>query len=255
MIPARRSLSLSARAAGFALALLASTASANPDGRIVDRSRTGCGTTTTCHGATPGATATITGPLTVMPGARSTYTLAINSTLAAFVGGGCDITAPGASVAVNPMQQGTRINGVDLVHNLRLARAPGGPLTILFDVVAPAAPGTFTVYAAGNATNGSLRTGDAWALASLAVTVAGDPVDGGAPVDAAPPADTGAATDAAPLDDLPEPTGDTLVARDPALSEAYGKCSVTPARSHGASGLGALGALAALAFTLRARRR
>ena len=249
MIPARRSLSLSARAAGFALALLASTASANPDGRIVDRSRTGCGTTTTCHGATPGATASLTGPLTVMPGARSTYTLAINSTLAGFVGGGCDITAPGASVAVNPMQQGTRINGVDLVHNLRLARAPGGPLTILFDVVAPAAPGTFTVYAAGNATNGSLREGDAWTLASLAVTVAGAPVDGGAPVDA------GAATDAAPLDDLPEPTGDTLVARDPALSEAYGKCSVTPARSHGASGLGALGALAALALTLRARRR
>ncbi len=175
MTSVRPTLSLAASSAGLAFALLATTALANPDGRIVGRSQTGCGTATTCHGATPGATASLMGPATVMPGARSTYTLTLNSTLAGFVGGGCDITAPGASIAVNAMQQGTRINGVDLVQNLRLARAAGGPLTILFDVVAPAAPGAFTVYATGNATNGSLRTGDAWALATLAVTVAGDP--------------------------------------------------------------------------------
>lgn len=248
MISVRPRLSLTAAAAGLAWALSAATALANPDGRIVDRSRTGCGTATTCHGVNPGATASLTGPLTAMPGARGTYSLAINSSLAGFVGGGCDITAPGASIAVNAAQQGTRINGVDLVQNMRLARAAGGPLTIRFDVVAPSAPGTFTIYAAGNATNGALSAGDAWALASLTVTVAGEPVDGGVTPDAATP------TDAAPVDDLPEPTGDTLVERDPALSEAYGRCSASPSRATG-SGAWAFASLAAFALALRARRR
>lgn len=259
-----------ALAAGLAWATLSPQAAANPDGRIIGRSRTGCGTATTCHLVAPGATAAIAGPMRVGPGVRSSYTLTINSTLATFRQGGCDISVSSGSLAPNAMQTGTRVNGVDLVHNLGLARAAGGPLTIRFDVVAPATPGSYTIYAAGNATDGTRSAGDAWALASLAVTVASD--DGGVtpdvpvadvPVADVPVADVPAAdvpvtdapppTDASVGEDAPPWTADTILPFDPARSEAYGRCSARPGGSS-ASGVWAF-ALLALAAALRGRRR
>lgn len=264
-------------AMGLAAASLSRGADANPDGRIVGRSRTGCGTATTCHLRATGATAEIAGPMRVAPGARSSYTLTINSTLPTFRQGGCDISVSSGSLAVNAMQSGTRVNGLDLVHNLGLARAPGGPLTIRFDVVAPATPGSYTIYAAGNATNGTMSSGDAWALATLAVSVGtGDagtptdappsdvpasdapasdvpasdvpPVDAATPDDAAAPDDVGEKTDAVPW------TADTLLPFDPARSEAYGRCSATPLRASN-GGAWSIALLVGVAALVRGRRR
>lgn len=256
---------LMALTAGLAWATLSPQAEANPDGRIIGRSRTGCGTATTCHLVAPGATAAIAGPMLVAPGVRSSYTLTINSSLATFRQGGCDISVTSGSLAPNAMQSGTRINGVDLVHNLGLARAAGGPLTIRFDVVAPTSPGSYTIYAAGNATNGSLSSGDAWALASLAVTVASG--DGGTtpdvpvtdvpvadvPVADVPTVDATTPTDASVGEDALPWTADTLLPFDPARSEAYGRCSARPGENRG-SGVWAF-ALLGLAAMLRGRRR
>lgn len=259
--------------AGAALASFGLTAEANPDGRITGRSRTGCGTATTCHLNAAGASASIAGPMTVTPGARSSYTLTINSTLPTFRQGGCDISVSIGSLAVNAMQTGTRINGVDLVHNMGLARTAGGPLTIRFDVVAPAGAGSYTIYAAGNATNGSLASGDAWALASLAVTVSsGDAGTPDVPVSDVPVSDVpradvpvtdvpvadapvvDASVNDAAEDVIPEWPADALVPFDPARSEAYGRCSAAPARD-AKSGAWWIVALVGLAALVRGRRR
>jgi hypothetical protein len=257
---------------GLAAASFSRGADANPDGRIVGRSRTGCGTATTCHLRATGATAEIAGPMRVPPGARSSYTLTINSTLPTFRQGGCDISVSSGSLAVNAMQTGTRVNGLDLVHNLGLARAAGGPLTIRFDVVAPTTPGSYTIYAAGNATNGSMSSGDAWALATLAVSVgtgdAGTPTDAPAsdvpasdvpasdvpPVDAARPDDASAPDDVAEKEDAVPWTADTLLPFDPARSEAYGRCNATPLRASN-SGAWSIVLLVGVAALLRGRRR
>lgn len=258
--------SITGLAAALALAALSPLAEANPDGRIINRSRTGCGTATTCHLMATGATAAIAGPMRVAPGVRSTYTLTVNSSLATFRQGGCDISVSSGSLAPNAMQTGTRINGVDLVHNLGLARAAGGPLTIRFDVVAPASPGSYTIYAAGNATNGSLVSGDAWAVTSLAVTVAtGDggttpdvpvadvPVADVPVADVPVPTDSSTPTDASVGEDAPPWTADTLLPFDPARSEAYGRCSARP--GEGSTGGAWAFALLGLAAVLRGRRR
>ncbi len=266
------------RAWGVGLLVVAhtTTALANPDGRITGRSRTGCGTASTCHRMTAGATASIAGPMAVAPGSRSTYTLTINSTVAGFVQGGCDVTVSAGTLAVNAMQSGTRVNGVDLVHNMGLARTAGGPVTIRFDVVAPAS-GTFNIFAAGNATNGTLVSGDAWATATLAVTVTGGTTDASVPTDGAvrdaavsdvpasdvpvsdvPASDVSAsdvpASDVSASDDIPEVPADALVAFDPGRSMSYGGCSTAPRPAQNRGGLGVLG-LVALAVMVRGRRR
>ncbi len=278
MSAASKTRSVAACLAGVALVAFGATAEANPDGRITGRSRTGCGTATTCHLTAAGANASIAGPMNVTPGARSTYTLTINSSLPTFRQGGCDISVSSGSLAVNAMQTGTRVNGLDLVHNMGLARAAGGPLTVRFDVVAPNAAGSYTIYASGNATNGSLSSGDAWALASLAVTVAS--ADAGTPdvpvadvpvsdrpatdvpvsdvpVSDVPVSDVPAAdasVEDVVEDTIPEWPADALVPFDPARSEAYGRCSASPVRD-AKGGAWALVALAGIAAMVRGRRR
>ena len=155
-----------------ALVLAPALAAANPDGRQINRATVGCGAAGSCHGTNPGATATLTGPAVARPGARSTYVLSLRSTFAGFTGGGFDISARGPAgtvLSVNPAQANTRLNGTDLVMNSRFAAAAGA-VTVTFDLVTPTA-GAVTLSAAGNATNGSGTSGDAWALASLGVTV------------------------------------------------------------------------------------
>ncbi len=130
-------------------------ASAHADGRVVNRATVGCGALGNCHGVNAGATATLTGPMTVQAGSRSTYVLTLRSTYPGFVGGGFDVGAlgpAGTSLAVNAAQANTRINGADLVMNSRFA-AVGGAVTVTFDLVTPTA-GAATINAVGNATNG-----------------------------------------------------------------------------------------------------
>ena len=216
-----------------ALLLAPTPAAANPDGRQINRAAVGCGAVGNCHGNTAGATATLTGPAMARAGARSTYVLTIRSTLAGFTGGGFDIGVhgpTGTALAVNPTQANTRINGADLVMNSRFVAAAGA-VTVTFDLVTPTA-GAVTLNAAGNATNGTASSGDAWALAALGITVAASPLtDAGTPADVGPVADAGPPVDGGI-------TGDTgLEAYDPTASYGYGGCSVG-ARELPASALG-----------------
>lgn len=199
---------LAAASVCASLSLAAHAAHANPDGRITGRSQTGCGAVGNCHGVNPGATTVLAGPTTVTPGARSTFTITIRSTFAGFVGGGFDIAVAGpagTALAANPAQTNTRVNGVDLVMNARIP-ASGGAVTASFDVVTPAA-GAVTIFASGNATNGSASSGDAWALGRLAVTVAAPVVDAGMPQPdvVVPPADVVVARDVVTPTDVVSP--------------------------------------------------
>jgi hypothetical protein len=224
-------------ACGAAVMLFQSQVHATPDGLRIGRSMRGCGDATTCHRMNAGATAMLAGPMMVLPNSRNTYTLTINSTLAGFVQGGCDVAATGATLAVNPMQMNTRINSAELVHNVGLPRTPGGPLTIRFDAVAPGF-GAFTLNAAGNATNGAMDSaGDAWALASLNVQViGGTPTDGAVVTDAAMGQDSG------------------LLAYDTSLSHGYGGCSSSPVKSHQKTPWIVIGVLATGVLRRRGRR-
>jgi hypothetical protein len=227
---------------------------AHPDGRQIGRSMRGCGDATTCHRMNAGATAMLAGPMMVAPNSRNTYTLSINSTLAGFVQGGCNVTATGATLSVNPMQPGTRLNGVEFVHSMGIPRAASGPVTIRFDAVAPGS-GAFTLHAAGNATNGTTSSGDAWALASLNVQVIGV-----APTDAAVATDVAIATDVAVVTDVVIATDGVagndsgLLTYDTSLSHGYGGCSTSPVRSHEKAPWAVIGMLATVVLRRRVRR-
>ncbi len=201
-----------------ALSLASTPARAHPDGREVGRSAVGCGRVGNCHGASPGATATLTGPDTLLPGGRATFTLVVRSTSPAFTGGGVDVGVRGpAGTSLVATQANTRVNAGDLVMNNRLA-AEGGAVTVTFDVVAPTA-GAVTLTAAGNATDGTGNTGDAWALTAhtLAVGDVAAADAGNAPDASMIGTDSGPAVDGGP----PGPE-----AYDPTVSYGYGGCSV-----------------------------
>ena len=214
-------------------------AGAHADGREVNRATVGCGALGNCHGVNPGATATLTGPMSVPAGSRSTYVLTFRSTYPGFNGGGFDIGAlgpAGTTLAVNAAQGNTRINGADLVMNSRFAAA-GGAVTVTFDLVTPAA-GAAVINAVGNATNGVGSAGDAWARASLAVTVTPSTTpDAGAHDAGTPPHDAGT-TDAGRTDagarrdagaaDVPSGGDSGLEAYDVTASYGYGGCGVGP---------------------------
>ncbi len=222
---------------------LAPTASlAHPDGREVNRSTVGCGRVGNCHGAAPGAVATLTGPDTVLPGGRATLTLVVRSDSPTFTGGGFDVGVRGpAGTTLAATQANTRINAGDLVMNSRVA-AVGGAFTVTFDVVTPAA-GAVTVTAAGNATNGTGSAGDAWALAAHTLMVGTGPLpDAGADRDASIPDGDAAAVDAG--------GPPTVEAYDPTASYGYGGCSTSGRRATTLR----WGWFAALAWWARRRR-
>jgi hypothetical protein len=233
-------------------------AGAHADGREINRATVGCGALGNCHGVNPGATATLTGPMSVPAGSRSTYVLTLRSTYPGFNGGGFDVGAlgpAGTSLAVNAAQANTRINGADLVMNSRFVAA-GGAVTVTFDLVTPTA-GAATINAVGNATNGVGSAGDAWARATLAVTVTPSTTpdagaqDAGSPPRDAGATDAGARRDAGAVDVPPVAGGDSgLEAYDVTASYGYGGCGVGPSEPGGAPRWAWL-----LALSLVARRR
>lgn len=218
-------------------ALCTLPAFANDDGRQVDRAMRGCGTSTTCHGVSPGASARIEGPMRLDPGARGTYTLVITSTLGDFAAGGFNIAAAGATLAPNGAV--SQLRSGQLTHVAPVARS-GAEVRVPFDVVAPMTAGAAMLFAAGNAVNArSNSSNDAWAITSLSVAVGAEGVDAGAPVDAGVAADTGVAADAGPRTERYDPTA----------SSAYGGCRAAPGRPRGA-----WAALALLGLAARRRR-
>lgn len=228
----------------LAAALYAAPSRANDDGRQTDRAMRGCGTASTCHGVNPGASARIEGPMTLLPGARGTYTLVITSTRSDFMTGGFNIAAAGATLARNGTV-GQMMNG-ELTHTAPIPRS-GAEVRVPFDVVAPATAGAAMLFAAGNATNGGRNSAnDAWAVAALTVTVGTPMADAGAATDAGAVTDAGAITDTGIAAD----TGPRIERYDPTASSAYGGCRASPAGARG----GGLAALSLLGLTLARRR-
>jgi len=209
----------------------AGAAQANNNGSQTGRFAAGC-TGATCHGADPGATATLTGPMTLMAGSRGTYTLTVASSLATFMAAGVDIAAAGAGASLVTISPSTQLRNGEITHTARLTRS-GADVRVQFTLVAPATNGTVTLQALGNAVNGNaMASGDAWARATLPVTITG-----GAPAPDAsvtPDASSGVET------------------YDPSASMAYGGCGVTP-RGDGSRAM--LAGAAALVVVVRRRRR
>jgi hypothetical protein len=157
----------------------------------------------------------------------------VASSLATFMAAGFDISLAGtAGATLATVSPGTQLRNGDITHMGRLPRM-GDNVQVQFALVAPPTGGTVTLQAVGNAVNGDTRvSGDAWARATLAVTVTGD----------------AAVTDAAVTDAAV--TDAALEQYDPSASMAYGGCAATP-RGGGAGRW--LAGIAAL--TLAARRR
>jgi hypothetical protein len=216
-----------------ALVAAAAGAQANNNGSQTGRSASGCSTGATCHGANVGATATLTGPMTLMAGSRGTYTLTVASSLATFMAAGVDIAVAGAGASLVTISPNTQLRNGEITHTARLARS-GADVQVQFTLVAPAANGTVTLQAVGNAVNGNaMASGDAWARATLPVTITGGT--------AAPDASV-----------TPDASAPGVEAYDPSASMAYGGCGVTP---RGARSRAVLAGAAALALVMRRRRR
>ncbi len=233
MRPARHAGALLAAA----LLAAAGVAQANNDGRQTNRFVNGCTTGTSCHAPNAGATVSLSGPMTLAPGARGTYTLTVASSLAGFASAGLDVslagTAGGSLATVSP---GTQVRNGAITHTGAIARA-GANVQVQFTLVAPPTAGTVTIQAVGNAVNGDTRnTGDSSARTTLAVAVT-----------------TGAAPDASVTPDAARADGSTEFEQyDPSASMAYGGCAASP---RGGAGAWWLAGAAAVALAARRRRR
>ena len=127
---------------------------------------------TACHGS--GAAlpvVTLTGPTTLVAGAVGLYTFTI-------AGGpgltaGLDVSVSGGAGSLAPSGVDTQIISGELTH---FAPKPfaGGQASFSFTWTAPAYGGVFTLYAAGNSTDGGFSlAGDGIKTTTLAVTVTG----------------------------------------------------------------------------------
>lgn len=245
MRPARHAGALLAAA----LLAAAGVAQANNDGRQTNRFVNGCTTGTSCHAPNAGATVSLSGPMTLAPGARGAYTLTVASSLAGFASAGLDVslagTAGGSLATVSP---GTQVRNGDITHTGAIARA-GANVQVQFTLVAPPTAGTVTIQAVGNAVNGDTRnTGDSSARTTLAVAV----TTGAAP-DASVTPDGSVAPDASVTPDAARADGATEFEQyDPSASMAYGGCAASP---RGGAGAWWLAGAAAVALAARRRRR
>jgi hypothetical protein len=126
-----------------------------------------------CHTGGVVPTVTLGGPTTVAPGTTNTYTLTITGGQS--TEGGLDVSASSGALSVNPGESGMQLLNSEITHTAPRP-AQGFPRRVLwsFDWTAPAAPGSATLYGAGNSTNGAQGSnGDAPAITTLQVTVAG----------------------------------------------------------------------------------
>jgi hypothetical protein len=126
-----------------------------------------------CHSGGVVPVVTISGPTAVGTGTTNTYTLTIAGGQA--IAGGLDISASGGSLSVNAGEFNMQLLGGEITHSAPRP-AQGFPRRVVwsFDWTAPAAPGTSTIYGAGNSTNdGNGSNGDAAAITMLQVSVTG----------------------------------------------------------------------------------
>ena len=137
---------------------------------MTGQSTTGCGS---CHGATAAATTTAVlsaTSTTLAPGARTNVTLRVRTTSSTRTHAGLDVSATGGTLGAGT---NTIKSGSEVTHSAPQALT-AGTVNFRFTWRAPSTPGTYTLYAAGNAVNNNgASSGDGWRLATpLTMTVA-----------------------------------------------------------------------------------
>jgi hypothetical protein len=128
---------------------------------------------TTCHGSAT-ATATLSGPTTLAPGASGSYTLTITGGPAQTAG--LDVSLSGGGSLQHGT--GTQLMSAEVTQTSPAAFS-GSSAAFTFSLTAPSTAGTVTLYASGLSSNNDLAvTGDATGQTTLAIAV-GDSPDGG----------------------------------------------------------------------------
>jgi hypothetical protein len=130
---------------------------------------TGGTTCTACHSGGIAPAVTIAGPALVAPSAVYTYTLTIAG--GQEVAGGLDVSTTTGALAVQ--QPGTILADGEITHST--PRLVNDDLDVVFAFywVAPAAPGSATLYGAGNSVNlNGFSSGDLSSTDQHAITVA-----------------------------------------------------------------------------------
>ena len=128
---------------------------------------------TACHGGGTVPAVAFGGPVTVSPGASGTFTFTVTSNApASQVAAGLDITVNGGTlIAGEPDEQ---VLGDELTHTQPKDNDSKGRALWTFQWQAPPAPGTYTLFGAGNSVNLNMQnSGDNAAAATLPVTVPG----------------------------------------------------------------------------------
>jgi uncharacterized protein (TIGR03382 family) len=180
-----------------AVGLLSTSALARSTGitGVSGQSGTTC---TRCHaeGATK-PTVEFVGPTSVTAGSVNRYTFVVRGGPA--VRGGLDVTVSDAMALLDVVDGSLKKSGNELVHTAaKTFDATSSEIRFDFALTAPATAGGFTLYGAGNSTNGDGKTtGDGVQATTLAVTVTGS----GSGTDAGTDAGTGGAPDAGPVAD------------------------------------------------------
>ncbi len=126
-----------------------------------------------CHsgGGTPGVS--LTGPETLAPSGTGTYVFTVQSTTSRQTAAGFNVAASGGTLeVVNGQKEQIYSGTTELTHTAPKANNASGQAAWQFKWKAPAAPGNYTLWAAGNSVNLSGSTGgDAAAATVFSVAV------------------------------------------------------------------------------------
>lgn len=156
------------------LSLLSTSALANSRGITSTTGNSGKNTSQTCNSCHNGGlapTVTITGPETLAAGATGQYTLTIQG--GAAVKAGTNVALSNGTTASLEPGAGLQKLGSELIHS-QSKNFTGGTVSFDFSVIAPSTGGSFTIFGAGNSTNGNNNfDGDLAGFAQKAVTVTG----------------------------------------------------------------------------------
>ncbi len=128
-----------------------------------------------CHTGGIAPQVVLVGPATVPPGSMNVYTLSINGGQG--IAGGFDVSADGGTLIASDAGTHTEDAGIgnEVVHDAPRA-AVSDRVTFSFTWEAPATPGTYTIYAAGNSVDLSgTFVGDNAAATNLQVLVESAP--------------------------------------------------------------------------------
>ena len=145
---------------------------------------------TNCHSGGDTPDVTLAGPVALAPGATGTYVFTVHATVSRQLGAGVNISASAGTLATVGTNEQRILD--ELTHRRsQTVDSTSRDATWSFKWTAPAAPGTYTLYAAGNSVNNNgTPSGDNARATTLVVTVGNAPAPTTTPTTTPPPANT-----------------------------------------------------------------